>query len=384
MVSPVSAAGVKQLQDNAVVRSARKKLSMRLAGIRIDEAIVHQLRIPLQSTFTTSLGSEDFYDAIVVELHSDRIVGYGEGTTDVRITGETSGIMYEAATYLLDRAERRTFESLESFTDSTNRALRWNPAAKCALDVAAHEIIAKEAGVHVARLIGGSLTTRDTSRTIDLGDVKSAISELEGYLKAGAKVIKLKVGGDIGSDIKRVGAVAERLGGVPFWVDANQGYKLRDALALSKVLLDKGALFFEQPLYSGDFDSLRLLRTRGGVPVMLDESIFEPRDVIDAIRKEAADYVNVKLAKSGGIRRSLKTLATAQGYGIEAMVGCMLESKVGIAASLAAVSAATNVRFTDLDGFLYLRQQPFEGGVKLSKGANTLLEGSGLAVKKMF
>jgi len=384
MVSPVSAAGVKQLQDNAVVRSARKKLSMRLAGIRIDEAIVHQLKIPLQSTFTTSLGSEDFYDAIVVELHSDRIVGYGEGTTDVRITGETSGIMYEAATYLLDRAERRTFESLESFTDSTNRALRWNPAAKCALDVAAHEIIAKEAGVHVARLIGGSLTTRDTSRTIDLGDVKSAISELEGYLKAGAKVIKLKVGGDIGSDIKRVGAVAERLGGVPFWVDANQGYKLRDALALSKVLLDKGALFFEQPLYSGDFDSLRLLRTRGGVPVMLDESIFEPRDVIDAIRKEAADYVNVKLAKSGGIRRSLKTLATAQGYGIEAMVGCMLESKVGIAASLAAVSAATNVRFTDLDGFLYLRQQPFEGGVKLSKGANTLLEGSGLAVKKMF
>jgi L-Ala-D/L-Glu epimerase len=384
MVSPVSAAGVRRLQDKAVVRSARKKPNMRLAGIRIDEAIVHQLKIPLQSTFTTSLGSEDYYDAIAIELHSDRIVGYGEGTTDVRITGETSGIMYEAATYLLDRVEGRTFESLESFIDSTNRALRWNPAAKCALDVAAHEIIAKQAGVHVTSLLGGSLTTRETSRTIDLGDVKSAISELEGYLKAGAKVIKLKVGGDIGTDIKRVRAVAERLGEVPFWVDANQGYKLRDALALSKVLLDKGALFFEQPLYSGDFDSLRFLRTRGGIPVMLDESIFEPRDVIDAIRKEAADYVNVKLAKSGGIRRSLKTLATAQGYGIEAMVGCMLESKLGIAASLAAVSAASNVRFTDLDGFLYLRRQPFEGGVKLSKGANTLLEGNGLAVKKMF
>jgi L-alanine-DL-glutamate epimerase-like enolase superfamily enzyme len=384
MVSPVSAAGVRRLQDKAVVRSARKKLNMRLGGTRIDEAIVHELKIPLQSTFTTSLGPQYFYDAIVIELHSDRNVGYGEGTTVPRITGETSGTMYEAATYLLDRFEGRTFEGLESFIDSTNSLLRWNPTAKCALDIAAHEIIAKQVGVHVTRLLGGSLTTRETSRTIDLGDVKSAISELEGYLKAGAKMIKLKVGGDIGTDIKRVRAVAERLGEVPFYVDANQGYKLRDALVLSRVLLDKGALFFEQPLYSGDFDSLRFLRTTGGVPVMLDESIFDPRDVIDAIRKEAADYVNVKLAKSGGIRRSLKTLATAQGYGIEAMIGCMLESKLGIAASLATVSAASNVRFTDLDGFLYLRRQPFEGGVRLSKGANTLLEGNGLAVKKIF
>lgn len=104
---------------------------------------------------------------------------------------------YEAATYLLSNLEGRTFESLESFLDSANRLFRWNSTTKCALDVAVHEIIAKEAGVHVTKLLGGNLVTRETSMTIGLGDVKSAISELEGFLKAGAKVIKLKVGGDV-------------------------------------------------------------------------------------------------------------------------------------------------------------------------------------------
>lgn len=372
------------LQNKIVIRSTKKKLNTRVGDVRIGEAYLYQMRIPLTSTFTISLGSQDSCESIVVELHSDSMVGLGEGATMPQITGETPGTMYEAVYYILNSMEGKTFESLETFTESASRLLHWNPTAKSALDIAAHDIVAKQAGVHITKLLGGHLIRKETSMTIGMGDVKSSITELEEYLQAGAKMIKLKVGGNIDTDIKRVKAIAKRLGKIHFYADANQGYKLSDALKLSKILLDTGAVFFEQPLNRYDFDSLRLLRTKGGVPIMLDESIFSPRDVIEAIRKEAADYVNVKLAKSGGIRGSLKTLITAQSYGMEAMVGCMTESKLSTTAALAMASAASNVRFNDLDGYLFLVHQPFEGGIKLTNGVNTLLDGKGLAVEKRF
>ena len=135
---------------------------------------------------------------------------------------------------------------------------------------------------------------------VSIGSLQRNLARLDELLKAGVRVIKLKVRGNVDMEIRRVRAIARKLGNVPFYVDANQGYKLRDAMTLSKILLDTGALFSEQPVDRYDFDSLRLLRETGGVPIMLDESIFTSRDVIEAIRKEAADCINVKHVKSGG------------------------------------------------------------------------------------
>jgi L-alanine-DL-glutamate epimerase-like enolase superfamily enzyme len=367
-----------------VVRSTKKRLNTRVGDVEIDEAHFYQMRIPLTSTFAISLGSQDSYESVVVELHTNEINGFGEGATMPRITGETPGIMYEALCYILDNIKGKTFESLEAFTESVGRFLQWNPTAKNAIDMAIHDLTAKNMGVHVTKLLGGHLIKKETSMTVGLGDVKSSIAKLEEFLGAGAKMIKLKVGGNMDTDVKRINALAKRIGKIPFYADANQGYSLGEALKLSKVLLDTGAIFFEQPLDRYDFDSLKLLRTKGGVPIMLDESIFSPRDVIESIRKEAADYVNVKLAKSGGIRGSLKTLTAAQAYGVEAMIGCMIESKLSTTAALATASAARNVRFTDLDGYLSLVRQPFEGGIELANGTNTLLDGKGLAIEKRF
>ena len=116
---------------------------------------------------------------------------------------------------------------------------------------------------------------------------------------------------------------------------------------------------------------------------MLDESIFSPGDVIDAVRREAADYVNVKLTKSGGVRNAIKTLITAQAYGIEARVGCMVEGKLGTAAGLFVASSLGNVRFTDLDGYTSMVTQPFEGGLTYKAGINSPVKGVGMAVEKV-
>jgi L-alanine-DL-glutamate epimerase-like enolase superfamily enzyme len=126
------------------------------------------------------------------------------------------------------------------------------------------------------------------------------------------------------------------------------------------------------------------LREQTGIPIMLDESIVSPRSVIDAIIADAADYVNVKLTKSGGMRQALKTLFTTQAYGIKAMVGCMIESKLGIAASLAVALSSKNVIFYDLDGFQFLKEQPFEAGIEYKNGMNTLTDGKGIACIRKF
>ena len=130
-----------------------------------------------------------------------------------------------------------------------------------------------------------------------------------------------------------------------------------------------------------DLNGARELRHKSGLPVMLDESISSPMDVMNAIRMDAADMINVKLSKSGGIHQAIKALTVAQAAGMDAMVGCMLESKLGIAASLVVANSVNNVKFTDLDGFTYLSEQPFKGGLNFENGRDDLLNGEGFAVK---
>ena len=214
--------------------------------------------------------------------------------------------------------------------------------------------------------------------------VKEAINQLEAIQKKKPKDIKMKVGVDPKLDIERINAVSERLKGKRFYVDANQGYSLQDAIKVGKVLNDVGAAFFEQPMDYRDLTKMSYLRKQTGIPIMLDESIVSPRGVIEAIISDAADYVNVKLTKSGGVRQALKTLFTAQAYGIKAMVGCMIESKLGIAANLAVALSAKNVVFYDLDGFQFLKEQPFDSGIEYIKGMNRLIDGKGFACKKLF
>ena len=262
-------------------------------------------------------------------------------------------------------------------------AIHANPTAKNAVDIAVHDLLGKAWGLHVIQMLGGRFADLPTSLTIGLVPVEESLRQLAELQAEKCRIIKVKVGGKVEEDIARVRAVAERLRGERFYVDANQGYSLRDATRLAAVLAECGALFFEQPLNRHAFQDLRALRQATSVPVMLDESISAPRDVIEAVRREAADYVNVKLTKSGGIRAAMKTLITAQAYGIEAMVGCMVEGKLGTAAGLCVAASLGNVKYTDLDGYTSMVTQPFEGGLTYRDGVNAPVRGVGMAVEKV-
>jgi L-alanine-DL-glutamate epimerase-like enolase superfamily enzyme len=272
---------------------------------------------------------------------------------------------------------------LEEFSSSLGSVIAGNPTAKDVVDIGAHDLVGKASGRHVIELLDGRFADLPTSLTIGLVPVEESLRQLEVLQAEKCQIIKVKVGGAVEEDIRRVRAVSEHLHGERLYVDANQGYTLKDALRLCPTLSECGALFFEQPLDRRAWEDLRTLRKTSGVPIMLDESIFSPSDVVEAVRREAADYVNVKLTKSGGIRAAMKTLAAARSYGIEAMVGCMVEGKLSTAAGLCVACSARNVKFTDLDGYTSMVTQPFEGGLTYKDGINSPVRGVGMAVEKM-
>jgi L-alanine-DL-glutamate epimerase-like enolase superfamily enzyme len=366
-----------------IVTSEAVKLGERIGDVRLESARVHLLRIPLRHPFVISLGTQREYKGTIVELESDEHAGFGEGSTIPQITGESPEGVAANAKYILNALAGRTFGGLEDFSSSVNAAIHANPTAKSAIDIAVHDLLGKHWGLHVIQMLGGRFADLPTSLTIGLVPVEESLRQLAELQAEKCQIIKLKVGGDVEDDIRRVRAVSEHLRNERFYVDANQGYSLRDALRLNAVLLECGALFFEQPLDRHALVDLHALRKASNVPVMLDESISSPMDVIEAVRHEAADYVNVKLTKSGGIRNAVKTLITAEAYGIEAMVGCMVEGKLGTAAGLCVASSVGNVKFTDLDGYTSMVTQPFEGGLTYKEGINSPVRGVGMAVEKI-
>jgi L-alanine-DL-glutamate epimerase-like enolase superfamily enzyme len=366
-----------------IVTSETLKLDARIGDVRLARAKVHFLRIPLRHPFVISLGTTSDYMGTIVELESEGRVGYGEGSTIQQITGEPPEGVATASKSILGSLAGRTFRGLEEFSASLDVAIPGNPTAKSAIDIAAHDFVGKASGRHVIELLGGRFAALPTSLTISLGSVMDSLQQLEELKAEKCQIIKVKVGGKVEADIRRVRAIAEHLGKERLYVDANQGYSLKDALRLCRVLSEVGALFFEQPLDRHAWEDFRALRNKSGVPIMLDESIFSPGDVVEAVRREAADYVNVKLTKSGGIRGAMKTLAAAASYGIEAMVGCMVEGKLSTAAGLCVACSARNVKFTDLDGYTSMVTQPFEGGLTYKNGINNPVRGVGMAVEKI-
>ena len=366
-----------------ILKSESVKLNAKIGDVRLASAKVHLLRIPLRHPFVISLGAQHDYMGTIVELESGEHTGYGEGSTIPQITGESPEGVAATAKWILNALAGRTFGGLEDFSAFVDAAIHANPTAKSAIDIAVHDLLGKTWNLHVIQMLGGRFADLPTSLTIGLVPVEESLRQLGELQAEKCQIIKVKVGGNVEDDIARVRAVVEHLTTERFYVDANQGYSLRDALRLSPVLVECGALFFEQPLGRHAFDDLHALRKTSGIPIMLDESISSPRDVVEAARREAADYVNVKLTKSGGIRNAMKTLITAQAYGIEAMVGCMVEGKLSTAAGLGVASSVGNVKFTDLDGYTSMVTQPFEGGLTYKDGINRPVQGVGMAVEKV-
>jgi L-alanine-DL-glutamate epimerase-like enolase superfamily enzyme len=239
-------------------------------------------------------------------------------------------------------------------------------AAHAALDGALHDLQGKLLGVPVWRLLGLPRTGPPTSWTVWLGDPDDMARRAE---KAASRFLrlKLKLGGGDGLDVDRVRAV-RGVTELPLMVDVNEWWSLDEALDALPQLAELGVEYCEQPLRAGD-EGGRALKERGTIPIYVDEDCHRLDSV--AACAEVAHGINVKLAKSGGIREAVRMAHAARALGLGVMLGCMVESGLGIAAGCVVAPLCDHV---DLDGNLLLAEDPspgvaFVGGVQVPADA---------------
>ena len=298
----------------------------------------------LAETFTISRGSEDEADVVQVEIEHDGISGFGEAAPIERYSEST-----ESALDWLDRVDIGDDPfGLDEIMD------RFPPdeyAARAAVDHALHDLQGKLTGLPVYKLLGLRRAGPPTSWTIWLGDPDDMARRTEKIASRGFRRLKLKLGGRDGLDVERVRAV-RGVTDVPLQCDVNEAWSLAEALdALPQMDLQ----YCEQPLPAGDPEGPELKR-RSPVPIYVDEDCHTLADVPACA--ERAHGINIKLAKAGGIRESVRMAHAARALGLGVMLGCMVESGLGIAPGAHIASLMDHV---DLDGNLLLAHDPWPG-----------------------
>jgi L-alanine-DL-glutamate epimerase-like enolase superfamily enzyme len=307
---------------------------------------------------------------VQVAITARGMTGYGEGAPVPRF-GETVA----SARAFLDRARRLLDEELPdpAGVGWRLRSLPGEMAARSALDAALHDLSGKLAGQPVWRTLGLGRRGPATSYTISLDDpdtmARTAIAA-----SARFKILKLKLGGGDALDVERVRAVSSTTD-VDLLVDVNERWSFEEALETIPRLATLGVGVIEQPLPAGD-PNCSLLKRRSPLPIYLDEECRTPDDVARCAAR--GDGINIKLAKAGGIREALRMVDAARNHGLGVMIGCMIESSLGVAAACQIASAFD---YVDLDANLLLVRDPWRGP-ELIDGVQTPSTGPGLGVSR--
>lgn len=349
---------------------------MKITGLSVGE-----IRIPLRVPFRTALRSVTHVEDVALRLETDAgLFGYGEAPPVTAVTGETKATILRTWKETLAPAlvGRKVEPSLSRIIQE---CCPENTAAKAAVETALYDLLGKEANLPLYRLLGGKQRTLTTDITVSVNPPESMAADTVEAVKRGASILKIKVGENPALDLERLQAVRNAAGpGILLRVDANQAWSPEEAIRLIREMAPLGLELVEQPVAKTDLEGLKRVTENVTVPILADEAVFGPEEAERVLGLNAAEMVNMKLAKCGGIRRGMEILRIAEKYGKGCMVGCMLEGPVGVttAAHLALASPAATV--IDLDPPLLCKPGFFPGGAFYRGTEITVPEAPGLGV----
>jgi L-alanine-DL-glutamate epimerase-like enolase superfamily enzyme len=324
--------------------------------------------LDLAQTFVIARESQDVVELVEVELRHDGLVGYGEAAPIERYDETVDS----AAEWLNDAAGALGNDPW-ALDEIHARLPAGQQAARAALEAALLDLSGQLADVPLYRLLGLRPSGPPTSWTVWLGDPDDMARRAEAAAGRFLR-LKLKLGGRDGLDVERVAAVRS-VTDVPLQADVNEYWTLDEALESLPQLAELGLEYCEQPLPAGDPGGPQL-RAASPIPIYVDEDCHTLADV--AACAERAHGINIKLAKSGGVREAVRMASAARALGLGVMLGCMVESGLGIAPAAHIASLCDHV---DLDGNLLLRSDPWPG-VRFVKGVQVPSDEPGLGVRK--
>ncbi|WP_019414083.1 mandelate racemase/muconate lactonizing enzyme family protein [Paenisporosarcina sp. TG20] len=323
--------------------------------MKITAIHIYAIHLPLHIPFVISYHTYTYMPSIIVKIETDEgFIGYGEAVADEHVTGESWESTYQIIKNTLAPAVMgKNPMEIEKLHDIMNLAIYTAPTAKAAIDIACFDIVGKKIQQPVYQLIGGRYHDEfPITHVLSIAEPEVMANEAALQVEKGYKSFKMKVGTSFQQDVKCVKAVRARVGdGIAIRVDVNQGWhnSATTLVALSQ-LQDCNLDWIEQPVMADDIDGMVEIKSKSLIPLMIDEGLKGTREMREIIQKRAADKVNIKLMKCGGIYPAVKLAHQAELGGFECQVGSMVESSIGSAAGFHVAFSRKNVTSVELTG----------------------------------
>ncbi len=354
--------------------------------MKITDIRLGMISVPLRVPFKTALRSVKSVEDVIVEIYTDTgAVGYGEAPPTGVITGDTTGSIIGAIRdHIVPTLIGKDVDEFEDLMKALNSCIVKNTSAKAAVDMALWDLYGQLYKIPVYKLMGGARKSITTDITISVNDPEEMARDAVNAIERGYDCLKVKVGKESEKDIERLWAIRQA---VPketlIRIDANQGWTPKEAVRILNGMQEKGLdiEFVEQPVKAHDFEGMKYVTERSYVPVLADESVFSPEDAVKIMQMGAADLVNIKLMKCGGLYNALKIVSAAEIYGVECMIGCMLEAKISVNAAVHLACAKKIITKIDLDGPVLCSEDPILGGSVFEEKIITVSDEPGLGIQ---
>ena len=326
----------------------------------------------LKESYSIAYGEEiTECDNVFLTLETESgLTGWGMAAPDMEVTGEDAASVLQSYNGHIEacmKGENPFYYS--RLYEEIRAALPEQSSALAMVEIALYDLMAQKAGVPLYMFLGGYRKKIITSVTIGITFDILVMERLDKLLKLGVRAIKLKGGLDVERDIRIVGLVRKKIGnGISLTFDANQGYSLIEAAHFIRNTKHANLELIEQPTSPELTFQWHLLRQEGNVPIMADESLKKLADSFTLTSRQSVDFLNIKLMKVGGITPALQINSSARSASVRCMMGCMDESSLGISAGLHVALARPNISHADLDSWMDIVGDPFEGLVTLDDG----------------
>ena len=318
----------------------------------IKQTELYKLRMPLKEPFITSLAYETHVENVIVVIRTENgITGFGESSPYMPVNGESMDTCFIVGQYFAKLLKAKDALQLTEHLTAMDRLIYANTSIKSAFDIALHDIMGQHHGVPLYKLYGGRNNKElVTDYTVSLDNPEKMAADAIKIKDAGYPAIKVKLGDSKKKDVQRIKMIREAVGfDIPIRIDANQGWKVNEAIETLNALDAYGIEYCEEPIAKWNYMRMRKVKKNSPIPIMADESCGDAHDAERLLKLKACDMFNIKVGKAGGVFNAYEIVKLGDKAGMQMQVGAFMESRLGMTASAHLALCSDNIVHCDFD-----------------------------------